>query len=192
MKTTSALALALAIFCAPLHAQTFTSGALIDGKFDAASRAVRSQIARDLLTRVNAFADLVPTPKPTDVAWVDAENAALSKISDSTASFNRTTQFYESVEFQNVKLYNVLQSVRSALACVLDTNVPVRREIYCWASASLLLSNQTTYSDGIRVLRQSNKLPDTPVTSTAQLLFSGLGRGIQEYVVLPYLRGDIK
>lgn len=191
MKTTSALT--LAILCAPLFAQTPTPGALIDGKFDAASRAARSHVARDLLTAVNSFADFVPTPKPSDVAWVDAENAALSKISDRTASFNRMAQFYESAEFQNVQLYNVLQSVKSSLACVLDPNVAaVRREVYCWASASLLLSNKSIYSEGIRVLRQSNKLPDNPATSTADVLFSGLGRGIQQYIVLPYLRGDIK
>lgn len=182
----------LALTWAQVSAQSNASGSLIDGRFDASSRTARLLIGRDLLKQVGNFADVLPSPKPADVHWVETEQAAIEQISDSGVRFKRFSQLYDAPEFHHVKLHNALQSVKSALQCVLEPSVPLRREMLCWATAGFVLGDSNTYSDGIKVLRRANRLPDNPAVGVAELLFYGFAQGIQKHLVIGYLRNDFK
>ena len=168
---------------------------LINGSFDASSKKARIDVARNLLDKVNRLADLVPTPRPSDLSWVEEEHAAIDRLGNSEASRARLEQFYETPEFQHVKLYNLLLNVKNAIACVLESNVQLRREISCWATASFLLGDRNTLTYGMTILQRAKRLPEDTLQKEkvgSLDLFQYYSRGIQEYLVLPYLRGEIK
>ncbi len=183
----------LVFFCAPVLAQS-TAFKLIDGSLDATSRAVRAYVAGDLLKQISVFADLVPTPRPADISWAEAERAAIDRLASSEpmTALSRHEQTVQSPDFQNVRLYRTLKEARSSLECVLEPHVPLRREMACWATAALPLGDSLTYSQAIKALRKSNRLPDHSSLVEAEHAYPHIARGIQQYVVLPYLRNEIK
>lgn len=172
---------------------------LISGAFDANSRKERTQIARDVLADVKLLADLVPIPRPSDLAWVEEERAAIQRLGSSEASTARLTQFYESAEFQHVKVHNNLREIQNAFNCIIDSTVQLRREIFCWATAGFLLGEKSVFGDGVRILHRTKRLPEDTVKRGKVGTLDGFAlryeiysRGIQEYLVLPYLKGDLR
>lgn len=189
----------LAAFCLFSHvAGAADAGNLIDGKFESNSKKDRTAIARDLLAEVSGFADLLPLPRPSDTSWVETERAAIDRLGNSAAASSRLLQFYESPEFQNVKLANTLDQIKSAIECILNQGIPLRREVYCWATASFFLGDKSTFADGIAILRRAKRLPkDARLKGKigdldgVAVSFEFFSRGIQQYIVLPYLKAEI-
>lgn len=191
-----ALALALALPCTPVDA---TSLLLASGAIDAKARVSRLKAARELLAEFDRFADLVQSPRPTEVAWVEAEQASIAKINNSDDSLARTIQLLSTAEYQQLKVHNHVQEVRNALKCVIDSPATLQREIFCWAAASYLLGDAATLADGTRVLIRAKRLPDDTPTRVGAgteagitLLYGLVSRRIQQHLVLPFLRGEIK
>lgn len=195
--------LVLLVVAASFGMQAPTAGAtgatsLIDGRFEANSRRARVELAREMLVEVNRLADIVAPPRPYDLTWVAEQHAALARLEPGDGFSTRVDLFYRTPAFQHVRLYNVLRELKNAVACVAEPNVALRRELSCWAAAALLLADRSTFVDSVNALKQAQRLPERPAQDnlgTAEGLavrYSLYSRGINEYLVLPYLRGDLR
>lgn len=196
---------AILIFAFP--AQAADSADLIGGKFNATSHKVRGEIARKLLTTVHRLSIYVPTPKPSESAWVEQEGIVIQKLNtdndDSTAANSRRLQYVHSPEFQQQKLYTVLADIENALSCAAAPNTPLRKEIMCWSVASFLLTDHSMFNDSIAILLKAGRLPKDVTEHKSDVMlgseslgfgfwYEAYGRGIQEYIVIPYLKGQLK
>ena len=175
------------------------AASLIDGRFEANSRRARVELAREMLVEVNRLADVVSPPRPYDLAWVAEQHAALSSLDGGNGFSTKVDLFYRTPAFQHVRLYNVLRELKNAVACVSEPNVTLRRELSCWAAAALLLADRSTFVDSMNALKQARRLPDDPVYKEVfgtpegiAARYSLYSRGINQYLVLPFLRGDLR
>ena len=170
-------------------------GSYCFGGFNAKARDVRTELARNALTELNLFADLLPTPRPSDVVWAEEEQAAIRQLTDGNAILSRHEQLYASPEFQHVRVYNFLKAIQDAFRCVIDPTTGLQREMVCWASAALLLGDHFVFGDGVGILARSKRLPDKTRWGdydSVAFFFNTYSRGIHEYLILPYLKGDLK
>lgn len=172
---------------------------LIAGGFNNKSRTERVEVAKSLLAEVRQLSDLIPTPRPSDLSWVEEERAAIKKLETSDAKNTRSTHFYNSPEWQHVKLHDHMLRIEDALNCVLEPDVQLRPEVTCWVIAGFLLDDEYVFVDGLNILQRAGRLPKDSAVPTAAVRLSSIrlsyrmfSRGIQQYVVLPYLRGDLK
>jgi hypothetical protein len=159
------------------------------------TRAERIKKAQHITEQIRLLSDVLPIPKPSDDAWVEAERAAIKN--DFTNP--RFIKLYESPESQHRLLYDHLRTIHKSLECIINSSGDLRREIYCWSVTSHYLSERSRWLDGIRILHAAGRLP-ADLTSRAkvndldsfELYHWVLARDIQESIVLPYLRGDLK
>jgi hypothetical protein len=131
---------------------------------------------------------------------VQEERLAISKLGDSDASLSRHRQFQLIPELQHVLLFDVLSAIKGALNCTMDKSTPIRREMLCWAVASFSLTDADRLDTSISILLKSGRLPKDIGEQTQVPLSEGpeysrvlgmYGRGMLEFLVIPYLRGDI-
>jgi hypothetical protein len=184
--------------CVVLAVQAASVDDLISGSFNAKAWDERSRLARDVLADVDKLADLVQTPRPWAVAWVEEERAAILRLGSQAAKV-RSFQLLSSPEYHHVKLYNHLQEIKKAFRCVIDPATGLQREMYCWAAAALLLGDRLVFEEGVKALQRDKRLPDDTRSSKVGagsldigLRYEMYSRGIQEYLVLPYLSDDFK
>lgn len=173
-------------------------GDLIRGGFDSNSRAQRLEIAKEVLSSVETLAQYLPTLKPSEKTWIDEERLAIDNLGDSKAASSRLRTWYESPEVQHERLATALTEITNALHCVIDGTPPLRREIVCWAVASSNLTDSTTLDTAIGILLKSGRLPKKPLSE--YFFWEGpdytnnwrwYGRGMLQYLVVPYLQGNI-
>jgi len=179
------------------------AGKLILGKFDATSKKERIEIARDLLREVKMLSDYVATPKPSEIDWVLAELEAIDGLEGGDAWRERGRQLFDSAEYQNRALRNLLDKIESTLVCVTgeDPSIEgtgIEQEMLCWSLASFALSTRSTIDDAIPVLIKHGRLPkdikakaDLLVGTNYSDLWDWWGRGVHEFIVIPYLQGKI-
>lgn len=83
---------------------------------------------------------------------------------------------------------------------MLESDISIRREVFCWAAASSTLLHQAVVDDAIRILLRHARLPQD-IENKAELMSVDLGysyfytlysRGIIEYIVISYLAGKIE
>jgi hypothetical protein len=173
---------------------------LISGQFNAGSKKERAAIARDLREEVQKLAQYLPTPRPQESAWLKQERDAIDALGNSDAALSRRVTLMNSPEFQHEKLHSILTSIRDSLACAAEQSNSVSREMMCWSVASFLLTDHSAFNDAVLILLRAGRLPqdiDTKATLGSDSLGFGYfyevwGRGIQEYVVIPYLKGQAK
>jgi hypothetical protein len=174
-------------------------GDLIDGKFDATSRKERTEVAQSLQETVEKLSQYLPTPRPQDADWIEQEQAAIAQLGDSKPKDSRQLQFLNSPEFHHARLHNFLTNTLNALRCVIDDNSSLSREMMCWDVASILLTDASSINDSIKILLRAGRLPKTVLESGALgpmadeslgfgYWYDAYGRGIQEYLVIPYLK----
>lgn len=173
---------------------------LVDGKFEATSKKERTEIARDLWEKVQKLAQYLPSPRPQESAWLKQETDAIDRLGQSDGALSRRVQLAASPEFQHAKLHTTLTAIRDALSCIAEQSSSRSREMMCWSVASFLLTDRATFNDSISILLKAARLP-RDVAKQAMLGSESLGfgyfydlwgRGIQEYVVIPYLKGQAK
>jgi hypothetical protein len=181
------------------------SGDLINGEFDSTSKKERIEIARDILGRVENLSNYVSAVSPSEREWVLTEQEALHSLRGTDAYHNRLNQLYDSAEFQNLKLKSLLDSIERNLMCVIgeDPNIEdtsISQEMLCWSLADRDLSSRITIDAAIPILIKHNRLPeDIGEKSELKLTdyfdyshkFEWMAHGINEYIVIPYLRGGI-
>jgi hypothetical protein len=187
----SSAAFALAMFLAlPTTTSAATAWDLISPKnFDWQSRSERLAIARDLRSRVEQFAALIEPQRPAELQALErdeAQLAAKAKVSD-----RERAELQLSVAYQNRKLVAALTSIVNALDCVIDTN-RIATEMSCWATTSLLLGGEESLRLALATLRKHQRLPrnkDLPaLVRSPEVWYSTYGRGILEFILVPYLR----
>lgn len=194
----------VSILFSSLPAQAADSSDLINGKFNAASHKARGEIARDILTMVRHLYSYVPTPKPTESAWVEQEGNEINKLvtlGETKAADSRRIQYYESPEFQQQTLHNALADLQNALSCAAAPSTPFRKEIMCWSVASFLLTNHDLFNNSIPILLKAGRLSKDAIDAGASIhngplgfgaTYEWYGRGIHEYIVIPYLKDQLK
>ena len=186
------------LLLAALPARAVDASDLINGKFDATSRKERREIAKDLGERVHTLAQYLPSLKPQDSAWLTQENEAIDRLGQSEAALSRRVQLGTSPEFQHEKLHNSLAAIRDAIACAGDPSTSLSREMMCWSVGSFLLTDRDMFNDSISILIKAGRLPrDVEKHAISPSLGFGYfynlwGRGIQDYIVIPYLKGQAK
>lgn len=183
------------------HAQTGPS-AIFMFAFKSDTRADRTSSARAMLAHVEYVSSTLSTMRPSDKEWMTRERAAIHNLKDTAVSNERMKQLVESVEYQHSELDYVLTNVRDALNCVIQSGVTLRRETYCWAVAAYHF-NYADLTYAIGKLRKAGRMSrvnlsgmggGTPVDDDDGLaiVYRAGARNIQEQIVLPYLRGDLK
>ena len=170
---------------------------LLSGEFDAKSKTERATLAAEVLQEIDRLANMIQAPRPSEVAWVEAEQSQISRIKDVDASNARSLQLHKAPEFQQMKVYEHLKELRNSLLCVTQSPPILQREMFCWAVASYLLDDTDVFSYGLEVLMSAKRLPDDLPKKLGVGSFEGVqlrsrwfGRGIQQHITLPYLRGD--
>lgn len=174
---------------------------LINGQFDATSKKDRAKIARDLLAEIQKLFQYLPTQKPQEAAWLKQEKEAIGKLDQAEAVTSRRVQMAMTPEFQQEKLHSTLTAIQDTLACAADPSSSLSREMMCWSVASFLLTDRAMFDDSISILLKAGRLP-RDVEKQAFLGSESLGfgyfydvlwgRGIQEHIVIPYLKGQTK
>ena len=175
-----------------------SSLSLLTGELDAKSRTARVKVASELLADLERLSSLVQSPRPSESAWVESEQAQIAKIKDSEAALGRVTQLHKTAEFQQSKVYAHLQETKNALLCVIQSPATLQREMFCWSVASFLLDESDVFDYGIDVLVKAKRLPGdlhrkvgTGTIEGIQLRNRWLSRGIQQHIMFPYLRGEV-
>ena len=175
------------------------SASLISGEFNAKQKIERTEIAKDIKSQIDLLDSYLPNLKPSEIEWIDQERIAIKKLEGTDAWSARLTQFYESPEFQQQKLKNLLGSIKSNIDCIMNEKVNLNTEMLCWTVTSYNLSDRSTFDDSIMTLKKHTKLPNDIVKKAGLWEASGYGakfetyaRGIIEYIVIPYLAGKIK
>jgi len=171
------------------------SGKLILGEFDAFSRKSRKEIAIDLNKKINDLLFKVPIQNPDDLAWLESEKIEIDRIESTqkTMPVDRTVAYIKSKQFQHRQLRSLLVNTSEAISCILEVNVSIKREMMCWTVASSNLIEKEKLSDSISTLRKHGVLPKKADSFFEEdHWFPVYGKGIVDYIVLPYLRSQSK
>lgn len=178
------------------------ASSLQSGDFVWASKKDRMEIARDLKEKALKLSQYLPTQKPQESLWVAREREeirALGKV-DAPASNSRMFQLVASPEYQHIELHETFGRLSDALDCVAGAKSSLSREMFCWSVVSFILTDRTSLNDAISILLRAGRLPDEakkgaslgPESLGYSVIYGWWGRGIQEYIVIPYLRQQAK
>lgn len=197
------LTLALAIYLMGLIGQAKANESAvtdfwIGNKFDGSLRKNRIDVAKEMLKDLQQFRNYLPVQKPTELDWIKAEREALGR-SYSQAMHLRLLGLTESAEFKHMEISNLGQSIADALECVVNPQVALNREMFCWSVASFNISD-SSWKEGIPILIKSGRLPkeveppgkNIGLFNPASVVFHRVGRNISEFIVIPYLGGKIR
>lgn len=171
------------------------SGKLISGEFDAFSRKSRKEIAISLNKKINDLLFKVPIQNPDDLAWLESEKREIDRVENNqkTMPLDRTVAYIVSKQFQHRQLRSLLANTSEAISCVLEANISIKREMMCWTVASSNLIEKDKLSDSISTLRKNGVLPKKVDSFFEEdYWFPVFGKGIIDYIVLPYLQSQSK
>lgn len=201
VSTVSRIIIGLAIL---FGTNTFAadSRSLISGKFNATQKTERTEIAKDIKAKIELLDSYLPNLKPSEIAWIEEEKVAIQKLKGMDAQAARLVQLLESPEFQHQNLKDSLRNIKNNLDCIANEKVTLNSEMLCWAVTSHHLSEESTFDDSITVLKKHGRLPKDIAKKAGLLEISGYrsysilyksyARGIMEYIIIPYLAGNIK
>lgn len=162
---------------------------LIGGNFDTASKTVRKEIAEKLLKEIGELSEYI-----SDEKWILNERKREKDISGEAAA--RHLNLIESYDFQSQILFNHLNSIKENLEIILTPDIKISVEMCCWAIVSHGLTDQEKIDGLIQVLQSVEKIPeniDEHIDINAEefledgAFYKWYGRGILEYIVIPYL-----
>jgi hypothetical protein len=153
----------------------------------------------DIRSKVMNLIQYVPVPRPSEVYWVNSEKAAIEMVTDPEAKSVRLVKLSDGPEFQQIRLRADLQKIINFLDAITTRNIPVQKEMLYWCIASHGLTNNEDMNDAIKILIQAGRLPEdiaSKVKLGQSIGYTGVlgwfGRGIQEFLVIPFLAGTIK
>jgi hypothetical protein len=171
------------------------SRSLISGDFDTFSRKSRKEIAIDLSKKINNLLFQVPIQNPDDLAWLESEKSEIDRIENNQKimPLDRTVAYIGSKQFQHRQLRSLLVNTSEAISCILEANISIKREMMCWAVASSNLIEKEKLSDSISTLRKHGVLPKKVDSVFEEDYWLPVyGKGIIDYIVLPYLQSQSK
>lgn len=181
----------------PLPAFCADALSLMNGDFDASSKKVRTEIARDLGKKIQTLLQFLPSPKPSELDWLKKEREAIAKIESGDVAMSRINHYLLSPEYQHEKLHSAATALSDALTCAAESKVSLSREMMCWSVANLYLTDRSMFEESMDVLKKAGRLPsdlykEGNVAVGSGRLYSTFGRGIQEHIVIPHLQRTAK
>ena len=157
--------------------------------FDWQEAAHRTAIAKDLLRRLNLLASVVPPQSPQQQTLVLDEMAALDKLG-TEAPPRRRSRLFMSRGYQHYRLLELIEETRGDLECILAA-ADIREEMHCWSLAAQHFGDETRLDLALSMLRSARLIPkdgQMPVTAQdPEVWYGEYGRGILQYIVVPYL-----
>jgi hypothetical protein len=188
-------AVLVVLCCAANPVSGADKGDLILGSFDASSKASRLEIAADLKNTVEAFSGYVRYPTPKEDEWIERQRSLIEAATGDARS-HQQLQLYRSTPLQLSKLRGLLDQLQASLRCIL-TAAQERAEMACWSIASFYLTDRTTLKEAVEILVRAGEIPTKALTLSLLRDTAGFasdylsyGRGVLEYVVIPYLQKD--
>ena len=158
--------------------------------FDWQDKVSRTQLAGDLLKRVEILAAVIPPMTSSALEKLRSEQAKVASLGDD-ASPRRRGRLYLSKRFQHQSLLELVDQTLGALSCAANSR-KVASEMACWAQASAFLLEEDRLDLGLNILREARMVPrdeDMPVTAQDPVVWYGeYGRGILRYILIPYMQ----
>jgi len=157
-------------------------------------RSDRIAIAQAYQNKIRVLLDSIPTPKPKDVEWVNAESKAITSLK--SQSDQRSIALYTSLEFQHIKVREGFESLANWFKCAGDAK-DLRQEVYCWAGASLQMLDEDVFNYGLVKLKKaglaSNSFDGMPIYDDGGIaVFAKMfAQYIHARVTMSYLKGDL-
>lgn len=158
-------------------------------QLDWTNRSHRLTLARDLVYRISLLEANLPELSDRDRAWIDTLEARIERLGDDASSSERG-KLYLSRQYQLRALLQHVEGVKQELACIRGEQ-PLELEITCWSRLSVLLLDGDRIGVALETLRDYRMVPrsrEMPVKAQhPSLWYSDFGRGIVEYLLVPYL-----
>jgi hypothetical protein len=167
------------------------------------TRANRLKAATGMLRQIESSISLIAVQKPSELEWLDAERAAISKISDMNIKIQRQIKYLESPEFAHQKYLNELDSARNSLKCILEKVNTLFKEVYCWTVLLQVFMHSTDLDEFTAVLRANGRLPknnhffisginNSNTVSNLSFVYTRAGERIVDKIIRPYFEGNLK
>jgi len=182
--------LALILISSASFAENKPDPSLISGNFDGLNRTSRLTIAKYLSDHLSDIDAYIPNPSPSQVEWIKKEEDGISKIKDKDTQISRWINLHETIPYQKLAIKNTLKKCLSLIKIIRGTK-DTKKEIYYWAALSSILIEKDTFHDAILVIGREVNFPTwiSPITS---LLIESQGKGVLNYIVIPYLHQQVK
>lgn len=188
----------LGIFVIGINTFAADSYCLLTGIFDANSRKERVEIAKDILSKIELLDSYLPNPKPSEVAWIKEERAAMYKL-QGDAFEERFKKLSLSPEYTHQYLKEHLAETKTHLECIINDKVNLESEILCWERVSLDLSERNAFDSSIMILKIDGRLPKDIAKKACffnkkgfSWIYDLYAWGIHMSIIIPYLEGHIK
>ncbi len=179
------------IACSLTHAQSAWD-LVFREQLDWTSRAHRLTLSRDLLDRITLLESNLPTLSERDVQWVTQLEARIERLGDDATSSQRG-RLYLSRQYQHRTLLEHTQRMRDELGCV-QSATTTHDEMLCWGRVAVELLDGERIDVAIETLRDHRMIPrprEMPLkTLNPSIWYGEFGRGIVEYLLLPYLESQ--
>ncbi len=161
-------------------------------QLDWTSRAHRSILAQDLTSRVALLESNLPDMSERDREWVERLEQRIERLGDDATSSERG-KLYLSRQYQHRALLAHTDQVKRELSCVQNAT-DIHQEMICWGQVSVQLLDGDRIDVALETLRDHRMIPrprEMPFqTLNPSLWYSEFGRGIVEYLLVPYLQSQ--
>lgn len=185
----AAISLIAGLIASPLAFAQSAWDLVFREQLDWTSREHRLILARDLTDRILLLEANLPEMSERDREWVENLEQRIEQLGDDTTSSERG-KLYLSRQYQHRTLLEHTESVKRDLACVRDAT-DLQQEMICWGQVSVQLLDGDRIDVALETLRDHRMIPrprEMPfVTLNPSLWYSEFGRGIVEYLLVPYL-----
>lgn len=184
-----ALGLVIGLFACPCAQAQSAWDLVFREQLDWTSREHRRILSRDLVDRVVLLESNLPEMSERDHQWVDEIEARIERLGDDATSSQRG-RLYLSRQYQHRALLDHLRRMREELGCVRSATV-LDAEMVCWSKVAVELLDGERIDVAIETLRDHRMIPrprEMPLgTLNPSIWYAEFGRGIVEYLLLPYL-----
>lgn len=189
----AAVSLIAGLIASPLSLAQSAWDLVFREQLDWTSREHRLILARDLADRISLLESTLPELSEKDHAWLKKLEQRIERLGDNNASSERG-KLYLSRQYQHRTLLAHMKVVKRELDCVRGaTKLP--EEMLCWGEVSVQLLDGDRIGVALETLRDHRMIPrprEMPFTTlNPSLWYSEFGRGIVEYLLVPYLESRL-
>lgn len=167
------------------------------------TRANRLKAATGMLRQIESSISLIAVQKPSELEWLDAERAEISRISDLNIKIQRSEKFLQSPEFRHQLYLRELNNARNALRCITGQVNILFQEVYCWTLLLEVFINSTDLDESIAALRANGRLPkdydfftgrasNSNTDSKLSFVYTYASKRIVNKIITPYFEGSLK
>ncbi len=185
----AAISLIAGLIASPLSLAQSAWDLVFREQLEWTSRDHRLILARDLTDRISLLESRLPEMSARDREWVEKLEQRIERLGDGANSSQRG-KLYLSRQYQHRTLLGHMGRVKRELACVQGAT-DLHQEMICWGQVSVQLLDGDRIGVALETLRDHRMIPrprEMPFkTLNPSLWYSEFGRGIVEYLLVPYL-----